>query len=55
MARRAVELLNDSELEGRSIHVREDKVAVEVLSMSISNNKPPSLSSSSTFTTLFII
>lgn len=32
MARRAVELLNDSELEGRSIHVREDKVAVEVFS-----------------------
>eukprot|EP00604_Paraphysomonas_vestita_P001942 CAMPEP_0174821698 /NCGR_PEP_ID=MMETSP1107-20130205/9196_1 /TAXON_ID=36770 /ORGANISM="Paraphysomonas vestita, Strain GFlagA" /LENGTH=155 /DNA_ID=CAMNT_0016039001 /DNA_START=435 /DNA_END=902 /DNA_ORIENTATION=+ len=40
MARRAVELLNDSELEGRSIHVREDKVAVEtphILSSSINN------------------
>lgn len=30
MACRAVELLNDSELEGRSIHVREDKIAIEV-------------------------
>lgn len=41
MACRAVELLNDSELEGRSIHVREDKVAVEtpnVLPSMNSNN-----------------
>jgi hypothetical protein len=30
MARAAVDSLNDSELNGRSIHVREDKVAMEV-------------------------
>lgn len=30
MARIAVESLNDSELQGRNIHVREDKISVEV-------------------------
>lgn len=41
MARRAVELLNDSDLGGRSIHVREDKVAVEISSgLSPSNSFP---------------
>ncbi len=40
MARQAVELLNDSELDGRSIHVREDKVAVEISGLPASNSFP---------------
>ena len=36
MARIAVESLNDTELQGRNIHVREDKISVEVWGLTLS-------------------
>lgn len=47
MARAAVNSLNDSELNGRSIHVREDKVASEVIDSHIllSTSQQPGYSS----------